>query len=375
MRWMRAPTSYVAALLLLALPVLAQGASGEGEELAKSDDSAAEAQGATPLPPPAEPIDPATPVSEILWQLGDERPRHWIEPTDQRIRQGREIVQQGRTTTDDGKRSRRASPGYLCTDCHQLIREDPDLRVADPDARLDYAVANDMTFLPGTTLWGVVNRTSWFNEDYARKYGSLVEPTHHSLREATRLCAAECSQGRPLEDWELDAILAYLWTIQITLGDLDLSTQELDLLARAVGDESLHEQGRASLRSGYLQYAPAHLRDAPADRAAGYGLTGDPARGAELFRRSCLTCHDRNETPVRGSAPFHDSKASIGRLWANRAGQGKASFYQTVTYGTRPFAVPIVYMPFFTKERLSDQQMDDLRAWFAQVLGKTGDDR
>ena len=78
---------------------------------------------------------------------------------------------------------------------------------------------------------------------------------------------------------------------------------------------------------------------------------------------------------MRGTAPFHDSKASIGRLWANRAGQGKASFYQTITHGTRPYAVPIVYMPFFTKERLSDQQMDDLRAWFAQVLGKTGDEQ
>ena len=251
---MRASTSWLTVLLLLALPVLAQGASADGEGLATDDDDGDDIVYPTDdedkedsASPTAEPIDPATPVSEILWQLGDQKPRHWIEPTEQRIRQGREIVQQGRTTTDEGKPSRRASPGYLCTDCHQLTREDPDLRVADPDARLDYAVANDMTFLPGTTLWGVVNRTSWFNEDYARKYGSLVEPTHHSLREATRLCAAECSQGRPLDDWELDAILSYLWTLQITLGDLDLSTEELDLLARAVGDESLHEQGRASL--------------------------------------------------------------------------------------------------------------------------------
>ncbi len=372
---MRSLLYAAALLLLLALPVLAQESGDEAAAPATDDDdsaSAGEVEAAPP--PPAEPLDPATPVSEIRWRLGEPKPAHWVEPDEDRIRQGREFVLQGWTTDDNGKRSKRASPGYLCTDCHQVEREEPDLRFADPETRLDYAIEQDMTFLPGTTMWGVVNRRSWFNEDYVKKYGSLVEPTNHSLREAVRLCAAECSQGRPLKDWELDAILAYLWTIQITLGDTELSAEDLDLLARAVDDPSLHDAALAALQEGYLQYAPAHTREAPADRALGYGLTGDPDRGGELFRRSCLSCHDKNETPVRGTAPFHDKKGSIKHLWGEREGSGKGSFYQSVTYGTRPYGVPIVYMPFFTKERMSDQQMDDLRAYFAQVIG-LGDDQ
>ena len=172
-------------------------------------------------------LDPGMSTAKLLWELGEAKPGHWIEPDDEQIRQGRELVLEGRTRDDDGRRTRVISPAFGCTDCHNVVREDPDLRVSDPDARLDHAIANDLNLLTGTTLWATVNRQTWFNDDYEYKYGALVEPTREDLREAVRLCSAECSQGRLLQDWELDAILAYLWTLELKLGDLGLAPEQL----------------------------------------------------------------------------------------------------------------------------------------------------
>jgi len=291
-----------------------------------------------------------------------------MEPDAEQIRMGREIVTEGRTVGPDGKLSRKSSPGYVCTDCHNVVREDPDLRSADPEARLAYAVEQDLPFLPGTTLWGTVDRVSWFNEDYVKKYGELVQPANRSLRMAILLCSAECSQGRVLEDWELDAVTAYLWSIGVTYGDLDLDDEQRRTVElAAAGHADQNGAAAAILRDAFLAWSPAHVREPPADREVGYGNTGDPERGAEVWRRSCLTCH---AAPVIGTAPFKDNRGTVAHLWRERAEAGKGGLYQTLSYGTRPYSVPLVYMPFYTQERLSEQQADDLRAYFAQVLGE-----
>ena len=316
-------------------------------------------------------IEPSASVAALLWELGEPKPAHWIEPDTDRIRQGRELVLEGRTTGDDGRRTRVASPAFLCTDCHHIVREDPDLRVSDPDARLDHAIENDLNLLTGTTLWAMANRLTWFNDDYENKYGSLVDPAREDLRESVRLCSSECSQGRLLEDWELDAILAYLWTLELRLGDLDLSPEELELIALALQEEPYRAQARAVIREAFLPGSPAHARLPPDDRAVGYGNTGDPARGGEVYRRACLVCHQAtpgDRRGVRGTYPLSEREGSLKKLWRNRTG-GSLSFYQVISWGTRPFGVPMAYMPFFTKERLSDQQIDDLRAFLASELG------
>lgn len=322
---------------------------------------------------PAVALDPETGVSELLWELGEAQPEHWIEPDAELVRMGREIVTEGRTVGPDGKLSRRASAGYLCTDCHNVVREDPDLTVSDPEARLAYAVEHDLPFLPGTTLWGTVDRASWFNQDYVKKYGDLVQPANRSLRMSVLLCAAECSQGRVLDEWELDAIVAYFWSLRMTLADLALDDATLDLLARAAaGDEASGPAAVVTLRGAFQSYSPAHVREPPADREAGYGNPGDVARGGEVWRRSCLSCHGSSGRgdAVIGTAPFGDDKGTVRALWRERAEAGKGGLYQTLTYGTRPYGVPVVYMPFYTQERLSEQQADDLRAYFADVLGE-----
>ena len=90
------------------------------------------------------------------------------------------------------------SKHFVCTSCHNIQKEDPDLSIADPQARLEYARDMELPYLPGTTLYGAVNRTSFYNGDYEKKYGDLVKPARNNLREAIQLCAVECSQGRAL---------------------------------------------------------------------------------------------------------------------------------------------------------------------------------
>jgi mono/diheme cytochrome c family protein len=352
-------------LVLLALPALAQ----DPDPAAGPDPEPFEDPEPTPAPTPgpAPALDATTPLGDLRAAYGEARPAHWIDGTEDQIRQGREITLQGRTTGPNGRRSPRVSLGYQCTHCHQVEREDPDLRVADPDARLDYAIERDMTFLPGTTLWGIANRRSWFNEDYIKKYGDLVKPANASLVEALQLCAAECSQGRLLEDWEVEALLAYFGSIQVTVGDLDLDDAQRDTLARAQEDSALHADALAILDGAMLPYAPAHALEPVSDRSKGPDLAGRPDRGQALYERSCLSCHAR---PGPGTYGLGPGKASIAELYRNRADTSNLGFHQTIRYGTRPYGVPLAYMPFYTAERLSDQGLADLVSYFEQVLGK-----
>ena len=38
-------------------------------------------------------------------------------------------------------------------------------------------------------MYGTVNKVSWYNGDYFKKYGALVKPANQSLKEAIHLCA------------------------------------------------------------------------------------------------------------------------------------------------------------------------------------------
>ena len=316
---------------------------------------------------PAPALDPEMSVGSLLRSLGEPPPDHWIEPTPELVAQGRALVVEGRAVDPFGRPGAIQSPAFVCTDCHNLDREDPDLLVSDPEARLTYAAESDLPFLPGTSLWGVVNREAWFNDDYIKKYGSLVKPANGSLRWALQLCSAECSQGRMLEGWEMDAVLAFLWTLQITVGDLALDEEATAAVQAGLADPAARPAAVLAVKSAFLPGSPAHTGNAPADREAGYGNTGDPARGKLIYERTCLTCH---EAGGPGTYRFGSSRASYAELLGNRTQDNNWSLYTAVRYGTRPYGVPMAYMPFFTQERMSDQQLDDLVAFLKTEVEK-----
>lgn len=307
-----------------------------------------------------------TPLQEIQYALGEERPEHFMLPDSSLIQRGEELVKYGKTIGPDGKRTKYISKYYVCTTCHNLEQEDPDLRISDPETRLDYAIKHNMAFLQGTTFKGIVNRESWYNDDYVIKYGDeKIEQAHEDLRASIQLCAIECSQGRPMEDWEIEAVLAYYWSLQYTLEDLGLSTEDIQRLNREAQSSANHESLKAWLRSYYITKSPAHFYDAPPNKKLGYeGLTGRPERGKALYELSCLHCHQADGV---SHYVLDNSQLSFRHLEKMIDKDSHFSIYQIIAYGT--YAIPghQPYMPHYPEERMSKQQVEDLRSYIEQM--------
>ena len=303
---------------------------------------------------PVSPLTADTSVAALRLRLGADPAPHLPDPEAADLELGRMIVREG--LTDRGRQSKH----FRCTSCHNLVPEDPDLSVSDPEARLVYAEKHDLPFLPGTTLYGIVNRRSFYNGDYELKYGDLVDSARHDLRQAIQLCATECAQGRALTPTELESTLAYLWELELHLGDLQLSEGEQKQLEAALsaGDGPA---GLSLLEARYLQAAPATFVEPPVPREKGYpGLTGRPAAGRAIYERSCLHCHENQ----RYSFFTLDNSDYTFDFLAKHAPQyTRYSMYQVVRYGTSPIPGKRAYMPHYTAERMSNQQVEDLHAY------------
>lgn len=311
-------------------------------------------------------LEQSTTLSEVLSLLGEDKPEHYVATDEKLIQQGKEIIFQGKTTGPDGKKSKRVSNHFQCTNCHNTIIEDPDLTKSDPEARLDFVIAKKANLLPASTFYGVVNRTSWYNGDYKLKYGALVDPAHKQLKNAIQLCATECSQGRKMEEWEINAVLAYFYSIEFKLGDLKLSEAEILEIQNAIASEDKKAKQSAAdvLRSKFYSASPASFVN-PGDMAVRqYGQNGNPENGKKIFVHSCMSCHKA----VGGvtNLKFDMEKVTFRTLARNLKKNNHFSVYYMVRKGT--YAVPGYkpYMPNFSLERLSHQQMEDLIAFIQQ---------
>jgi mono/diheme cytochrome c family protein len=326
----------------------------------------------TPVQPDASsettPWTAASPLAEVLHALGISPQPHFIKPTEEMVRQGKEIVLEGRTTDVQGKRTAYVSKYYSCTSCHNIEQEDPDLRFSDPEARLPYVKQKGLPFLQGTTFKGIVNRVSWYNDDYVKKYGDeKIERAHKDLRASIQLCAVECSQGREMEDWEIEAVLAYYWSLQFTLGDLALTVEDLNRL-NTPDPESNKAETAAWLQTFYLDNSPAHFYDSPPSKSEGYaGLTGNTDNGKDLYELSCLHCHKEGGV---SHYPLDEGRLSFQHLRKMIPKDSHFSLYQIIAYGT--YAIPghRPYMPHYPAERMSKQQVEDLRAYVELMADK-----
>lgn len=308
------------------------------------------------------------PVYKLLEAFGDTPLPHKANLTIEGVsaERGRDIVIEGMSEVA-GRKSRRQSKHFTCISCHNIQREDPDLANPSAEARLAYVSEHDMPFLQGSPLYGIVNRRSFYNGDYDKKYGDLVKPTRHNLREAIQLCAIECSQGRKLRDFELESILAYLWTIDLKLNDLLITDDEMNIIQHAFDTGEKKGEAMRILRSKYLDASPATFLDPPADRKTGDGLTGDARNGALIYKHSCQYCHFEH----RNSFLLLDNTKMTFQHLLHKAGTyDPHSIYQVIRYGTPPKGGKEAYMPQYTKEKMTDQQMADLRAYIEQEAGK-----
>lgn len=303
-----------------------------------------------------------TPISDILEAFGEVMPMHASkEINEEIIKRGRDLVFEGRTVGPNGKKSKFISKFYVCTSCHNPLQEDPDLSVFNPQARLDYVASKGMKFLQGSTFYGIANRETWYNDDYVLKYGALVEPASKSLAEATQLCAKVCSSGRYLEDWELESILAFFWDNQIKLGDLDLTEKEKQQIQNAKKGDN--KEIRALIKSKYTQKSPATFGKTPDDPKNGYGLVGDATNGKKIYELSCQSCHQ--DGGVAGMV-LGDDKLTFQKFKRSLKKKTDYNLYEIIRHGTYAAEGKPRYMPLYPEERMSNQQVEDIKAYMLQ---------
>ncbi len=305
-----------------------------------------------------------TPVSEVLAKFGEASPDHRpAQMGEEWVERGRELIFNGATTGPDGVKTRLQSRYFACTNCHNMTQEDPDLRESDPEKRLSYVSERGLPFLQATTMFGTVNKESWYNGDYYKKYGDLVKPANKSLKEAIQLCATVCSQGRSFNEWEMDAVLAYFWSIGYKLGDLALSAEDYDKLRQAQSRRGPNPEMATWLKSFYRSGSPATFLEVPEDKEEGYAGVekGNPENGRLIYDISCLSCH--NQQGPSNYLKLDHGELSLGMLRRKITSKGHLSIYEIVRHGTYADHGHRAYMPHYTAERMSNQQLEDLRAY------------
>jgi len=300
-------------------------------------------------------------ISDVLKKLGDAPIQHQaklIKGASAEV--GADLALQGIAKKPNGGDTKIQSKHFVCTSCHNVVKEDPDLRVSDPQARLNYAKENGLPFLQGTSLYGIVNRTSFYNGDYEKKYGKLVEPARNNIREAIQLCAVECAQGRKLKNWEVESVLAWLWTLELKMEDLNLSEADYKTLNAALNNDGDKTAAIELIKSFYLKGSPSTFTTPPSDRKIGYNLKGDPENGKLIYELSCQHCHKDKRYSY---FDLDDEQLTFQHLNKHISKYSRYSIYQVARYGTPPMNGKKAYMPQYTQEKMSDQMMEDLRSY------------
>jgi mono/diheme cytochrome c family protein len=306
-------------------------------------------------------VEDDTPLYDVYRSLGaPERSDVKVRPVEgASVKLGRELVING-LSAGGGQQSAH----FKCTSCHNLEREDPILTEMDPAARLAYAEEHDLPFLPGTTFWGVVTRESYYNGDYEKKYGDLVKSARRDLREAIQLCATECAQGKALNEVEMESVVAYFHTLGLRLNDLPEGAPDAERVNRVLRQGGDNKRSMINtLKTYYALASPATFVLPPENRQAGYPTeAGRPEVGQIIYRRACLHCHENQRYSF---FEMGETQYDYNFMTKHFPRYTRYSIYQVSRYGTSPIPGKRAYMPHYTKERMSNQQIEDLRTYLA----------
>lgn len=312
--------------------------------------------------------DNNTAVSSILIALGDERPKHYIGTLDmEKVGLGKDIVMSG-DVWENGEVSNRVSEHFKCIDCHNVLPEAEFAHLNDPDKRLAYSMEYNQPYLPGSTFYGITNRTSWFNGDHIKKYGAeMIEPAREDLVNAIQLCSKECSVGRELTDEELDGMLHYFASLELKLRDLDLTSEELQSISAIGQTEEEKAQNIRLIKSKYIQGYPATFVEELPKKERKMGEEGDVDKGKWIYEKSCLHCHAPDKT-VTDRTVFGSGEDQKDFDWLKsyfKKSNG-GSIYWITRHGTASKDHIPQYMPIYSQEKLSNAQIEDLAAYIKQ---------
>ena len=273
-------------------------------------------------------------------------PAYDFEVNPDLISKGELIIRRGYVK----KRKNKISTFFVCTDCHNEDRDFANFKYNNPEKDAEYCKTNKKMYLPAGSFYGMINQSSYYNNDYIKKYGKLVEKAKHSLAESVQLCAKECSQGRYLNTEELNSVMAYLINKQVKLKDVFENEKEYnnyqnnsnkkEILASKVNQYRSHFYGNTDLNEIKL-------------------LKGNSSNGEWLYQKSCLTCHKNERVSFYGLDSDRLSKKDLIKKLNNSQNE----LLTIIRYGTTPIPGRKAYMPAYMNEKLSQQQVADLIAY------------
>ncbi|MDX1653274.1 MAG: c-type cytochrome [Brumimicrobium sp.] len=306
-------------------------------------------------------------VTEIEIKLGADAPQHYIQSYDEKLaRAGEKLIKEG-SADYNGKSGKIISSYFNCTDCHNLYRETDDLTEQDPQKRLDYLVEHKLPYTAGSTFFGIYNRNSFYNGDYDKKYGELVYDARDTLTNAVQLCAKYCASGRYLEQWELDAIMHFFKKEELKISDLRMTEKEIATVQSAFEKNQNKDEALKLIRSKYPRAFGATFTGALPENERKYGENGDISNGEKIYSSACLYCHENSRVTYLN---LNDDVLSGKYLWKHREGYDDLSIYQVVRWGTYPIIGRKQYMPLYTKEKMSNKQLEDLMAYIKHLANK-----
>ena len=291
-------------------------------------------------------------VSYALDILREDRPIHYLMNVDEdSARIGEELVRFGKL--EDGSNTR-ISKYFVCTDCHNLTLETDDPSDESPERVLEYSKENGIPFLPASTFYGMFNKEHWYNGDYSKKYGELVKPTRDTLFNAIQLCATQCSQGREMEDWEIRSVMHYYKSIELKISDLKFTSREYGEFTTYLS--SNNKKAVALLKSKYNQINDAHFGTSEIPKIDGYEPIAE--NGEFIYKEGCLHCHavGRNIT----NFDLDDTQLTHKFLLSKKNKYNSFSISHITRYGTYAISGRKQYMPMYSYENMSDEQMLDL---------------
>lgn len=283
---------------------------------------------------------------------------------------GRNLIYKGYSAKQDGKgKTGQQSPYFKCTACHNNEKEFDDLSNVSAQSRLEYAEKHDLPFLQGSSFYGLINRKTFYNDDYQKKYGHvpIIKASNTDIRKAIQLCATQCAQGRALEDWEIESIIAYYSSIGLKIKDLNLSADEKKEIETAINENKDLHQAVHKLDEKYLNTSPAHFADhkeyTPITEAEKKD-TESFKNGQLIYERSCLHCHEGERYSFFA---LDKSKFSFTNLLNRTKANKDGSVYKITRHGTWPLAGKKAYMPLYPMEKMSEDQLTDLKIYIENM--------
>lgn len=315
-------------------------------------------------------ITDETPLWDVLMQLGKIKPSTLDRSKQSSPEKGKQLLETGTTVDFEGRQAPKLSNKFVCTTCHTIEREHFSAVTIDPQQRLLYSDSMHLPFLPGAPLYGVVNRILFFNDDFQTKYkgdvGALFRKAHvGGLREAIQTCNQTFAQGRVLKDWEVESILAYFWTMELRIGDLKLEPLDLAKIQLALETDKDNARAVNLLRRYYNELYPSHLTPPmdPEKRRKTSPVLNSFTNGWRVYRWSCLHCHQNRRY---SKFKLDVTEKSFVTLKKHFDDGSRQSMYDVIRFheGSKGNHTG---MPLYTSERMSDQQIQDLRFFIIQM--------